>query len=84
MFNPQIDTCYSEVNRTMHSRKWHRRFEKIEPDGDGWHPTDGALVWVTPDLPPAPEFGLQDAAGSDLADQSSASGTQLSSLRENT
>lgn len=61
MFNPQITTCYSAVAQTMHSRKWHRRHEKAKPDQDGWLPTDGALIWVTTELPPDPEFGLKSA-----------------------
>lgn len=58
-FNPQIDTCYATLAQQMHSRNWHRRFEKVKPDGDGYLPTDGAMVWVDEDLPPDPTFGLR-------------------------
>lgn len=63
-FNPQIDTCYATVAQATYSRRWQRRFEKVQPDSDGWHPTDGAIVWVSEDLPPEPTFGLQSAVES--------------------
>ena len=58
VWNPQITTCYSTLAVQMHNRRWHRKYENIKPDRDGWLPTDGAAVWVHPELPPDPWFGL--------------------------
>lgn len=61
-FNPQITTCHAVLRQTMHTRWWHKKYESVKPDSDGWHPTDGGLVWVSEDLPPEPLFGLKPEA----------------------
>lgn len=30
----------------MWDAKWRRNYESTKRDADGWHPTDGALVYV--------------------------------------
>lgn len=58
-WNPQIHACQAIAARTMYSREWQGRHEDIKPDADHWHPTDGAMIWATPDLPPDPDFVRQ-------------------------
>lgn len=56
--SPQMHVCNVTAARTMWDRAWHRRYENVKPDKDGWHPTDGGLVWTHPELPPDPAFEL--------------------------
>ncbi len=46
----------------MHDRRWRKQFEKVEPDGDGWHPTDGGFLHVSMDEPEMPLFALGSQA----------------------
>lgn len=63
--------CQATSARAMYSREWEKRHEGTKPDADHWHPTDGAMVWVSPDLEPAEEFLLPSGPPppSDASDQ---------------
>lgn len=50
-WHPHFQTCYRTASRTMWDAKWRRHYESTKRDADGWHPTDGALVYVD-DLEP--------------------------------
>ncbi|VXC08880.1 hypothetical protein [Aeromicrobium sp. 9AM] len=49
VFHPRLHTCFLTSAQQMHERRWRRKYEKTEPDRDGWLPTDGSFVWVSDD-----------------------------------
>lgn len=54
---PQRSVCYSSAATEVTNRKWHKRHEKATPDSNGFLPTDGVVVWVSPeDLTPDDDF----------------------------
>jgi hypothetical protein len=44
--HPRLHTCYLTASQLTYSRRWHKQFEDVKPDRDGWLPTDGSFVYV--------------------------------------
>lgn len=56
VWHPDIHTCYRTSARTMYDRRWKKQWEKVEPDADFWHPTDGGFLHVSQTEPEIPLF----------------------------
>lgn len=48
-YHPQLHVCYKTAATEVYTRRWHKKYEGVKPDKDGWKPTDGGFIWVTDD-----------------------------------
>lgn len=54
---PQNNVCWSTAARMVATRRFQNKHEKAKPDGAGYLPTDGSVIWVSSqDLTPDDMF----------------------------
>lgn len=56
-FYPQRDVCWVTAAQDVATRRFRKLHEKAKPDAGGFLPTDGSLVWASPEnLTPDDDF----------------------------